>query len=86
MVACATLARDAAHFTVLVAYSLATLGRENYVHEAVHTRGHFLQRYAWFRHIRAMHREHHRRPSTNLGFCDPVHDAVLGTLSLVDEV
>lgn len=76
---CLILGRAPLHTTALLAYMALTFARENYVHMAVHTEGHVLERYAWFRAVRETHRKHHTDPTVNLGFLDPTHDLILGT-------
>ncbi len=52
-----------------------------YTHYLMHVpRGHFVERFAWFRFIREHHRIHHRYMRCNYNVFVPLADACLGTL------
>lgn len=38
-----------------------------YLHEAFHLKAHWLDRFGWFRSLRSLHFEHHRKLSKNIG-------------------
>lgn len=41
----------------------------NYVHEGFHIRGFWMERFGWFRRVRALHWLHHWNMRKNLGIC-----------------
>lgn len=51
----------------------------NYVHDALHVRGHFLERFRQFRRLRTAHRVHHANVRLNLGIFSFEWDRVFGT-------
>lgn len=52
-----------------------------YTHYLMHVpRGHFVERFRWFRFLREHHRVHHERMRCNFNVFIPLADACLGTL------
>lgn len=52
-----------------------------YIHDAYHTRGHWLQRYDWFIKDRQIHFEHHYQPDKNYGIASHFSDMFFGTFA-----
>ncbi len=65
----------------LLAAVLASLiaWANSYVHDGLHVRSFWLERFRWFHHLRALHLQHHRDTSTNLGIFTWTWDFLLGT-------
>jgi len=51
----------------------------DFVHDAFHIEGHWLERAPWFLRLRALHDEHHRDVRVNLGILCFVWDRLFGT-------
>jgi sterol desaturase/sphingolipid hydroxylase (fatty acid hydroxylase superfamily) len=51
------------------------------LHDALHVRGVWLERFAWFGALRARHRQHHCVMRTNLGIVEPMWDRLFGTFA-----
>lgn len=49
------------------------------LHDALHVRGFWLERFAFFRRLRALHLQHHLEMRSNLGICCWVFDRILGS-------
>ena len=59
---------------------MAAIGWLNdYIHDATHIRGVWLERFGWFRRLRELHQVHHRNMRRNLGIVTFLMDHVLGT-------
>ncbi len=53
---------------LLASAVMLVVGRlDSDLHDALHVRGAWLERFRWFRHLRALHLEHHLDTGTNLG-------------------
>jgi sterol desaturase/sphingolipid hydroxylase (fatty acid hydroxylase superfamily) len=52
---------------------------DQYLHDAVHIRGHWLERFSWFRRLRLLHVTHHLDPESNYGICLFFADRVFRT-------
>lgn len=55
----------------------------SYIHDAFHIRGHWLERFRFFRKQRIMHRIHHANVHRNISMYLYVFDKVFGTLKRV---
>ncbi|MBL8324216.1 MAG: sterol desaturase family protein [Rubrivivax sp.] len=55
------------------------------IHDALHIKGHFLERLGFFRRCRIAHRVHHTNVKSNLSMTTFEWDRVFGTFSLPDE-
>lgn len=56
------------------------LGAGALLHRALHTSPHPLERFRWFRDMRALHDVHHLNQAVNFGIVESAIDAALGTL------
>ena len=68
-------------FSVPMAVAMAFLGWLNsYIHDATHIDGHFLERFAIFKKLRALHKVHHKLDmSRNYGIVTFMNDKVFKT-------
>lgn len=65
---------------LMLSAELVVLGLvNNYVHDAIHIRGHWLERFAIYRRWREMHLVHHVDTRKNLGILTFLADRVAGT-------
>lgn len=65
---------------IILAIMLVVLGLANdYIHVAIHTKGHFLEKYAWFKTARKRHWQHHLDETTNYGIFTWETDRLFGT-------
>lgn len=55
------------YFVEAAILSITVLKVNAMVHDALHIRGHWLERFSWFLVLREIHVNHHVDPSTNLG-------------------
>jgi hypothetical protein len=70
--------RPAVAFVVAIAATL--IGWANsYVHDGLHVRGFWLERFGWFHRLRALHLQHHRDVATNLGIFSWLWDRLAGS-------
>lgn len=72
---CLPLRLAAPLFAEAVAFAFVS----DWIHDATHVREHRLDRYRWFRHLRAAHAVHHANQRLNLGIISFVMDRVVGT-------
>jgi sterol desaturase/sphingolipid hydroxylase (fatty acid hydroxylase superfamily) len=63
----------------MVAEMLVIGWLHNYLHDAMHIRGHLLNRLSLFRRWNALHKQHHRNQQTNFGIFGFGYDKVFGT-------
>ena len=49
------------------------------IHEAFHIKSHWLNKYAWFRHLKHLHMQHHIYPKKNMGIIWFLPDRIFGT-------
>lgn len=52
-----------------------------YIHDAYHTKNHWLSQYDWFIKDRQIHFEHHYKPNKNYGIASHFSDKILGTFA-----
>ena len=52
-----------------------------YIHHAYHIRGHWLNKYDWFRENRKLHFQHHINTEGNYGIASHFSDQILGTFA-----
>ncbi len=65
---------------VLVTSETAVIGWvSNYLHDAFHVQGFWLERFHWFRRLRRLHVQHHEDMQTNFGIFSWLWDRLLGT-------
>ncbi len=65
---------------ILVVIELAVLAwLNNYLHDGMHVRGFWLERFGCFRRLRELHFQHHAEMSSNLGIFVFVFDHLLAT-------
>lgn len=77
----------AGFFYVLPAYIAVSLTAElalvawmnDWLHQKLHIKGHWLERFSWFHHLRALHWHHHVDDSKNIGIFSWFTDKLLGT-------
>lgn len=67
-------------YLIAVAQSTLVLYVNAWLHDALHIREHFLERYKWFHHLREVHFVHHVDVKKNFGIFDFTADKVCGTL------
>jgi sterol desaturase/sphingolipid hydroxylase (fatty acid hydroxylase superfamily) len=63
----------------LTAELLLVAWANDWLHQKVHIKGYWLERYSWFRHLRALHWHHHVDDTKNLGIFSWFTDRILGT-------
>ena len=54
----------------------------NYIHDSIHVKGHFLERFRWFIWLRHLHLQHHVNMRRNLGIMTFEVDKVLDTYTV----
>ncbi len=65
---------------ILASAVMLVVGRlDSDLHDALHVRGTWLERFSWFRRLRALHLEHHLDTHTNLGIHSFLWDRARGT-------
>jgi hypothetical protein len=65
---------------ISLAVELAVVAWANdWLHQKMHIKGYWLERYTWFHHLRALHWHHHVDDSKNIGIFSWFTDKILGT-------
>lgn len=67
-------------YALALTVEMAALGALNdAVHDASHVRGHWMERFGWFRRLRAQHQVHHRHANRNYGLLTLIPDHAVGS-------
>ena len=82
MLVCALVAIWSWQWAILAAVeTVAVLWLNEWMHNSLHIRGHWLCRFGWYHRLREIHHEHHVNVLKNLGIISFFPDRVMGTFA-----
>ncbi len=66
-------------YPVIIAEGIAVGVLNEKIHDWFHIKDHWMNRYAWFKHLKHLHMQHHIHPKKNMGIIWFLPDRVFGT-------